>query len=214
MLQFRASEQPCQQCGPLLNGRALEYLDRGGPPLHRGVDRFESVGAQDRQDGEPTDAHAVDAAQERVHPGPVLMVHLGKLARLRQRVGLIDEEHPHGDRPAIRPACAGEVLADAIERAGEQGSHLPDSAPAPGGEAQGVKSHVCACRPRDCLTENLGELGLPGADVTREDEHRRPVPQRLDGGEDLPVDAGAPGVHEGRIQEDHGLRDETVHGLV
>lgn len=85
---------------PLLVVRALEDQDVGGAPLHCGVERAQAVGAHDDSRRQPPVAEAIDAADERVYPCPVFVVHLRGLARLRQAVGLIHQQ----DHPAARPA--------------------------------------------------------------------------------------------------------------
>ncbi len=96
----------------------LEYLDRGRPPLHCRVEGTEPVRAQDREHREPINSHPVDAAQQGIHPGPVLVMHLGEFPGLGQGIGLVDEQDTETGGDPVTSPRPGEVCGDALESAG------------------------------------------------------------------------------------------------
>ena len=79
----------------------------GGAPPHGRIERAQPVGAHD-DGGRKALALAmpVDAADERVHAGAVFVVHLRRLARLRERVGFVDQQDDAAARLAAMPTSA------------------------------------------------------------------------------------------------------------
>jgi hypothetical protein len=77
---------------PLLGIGALEHEDVRCSPTHGRVQSVQSVGAHQHHGGEPTIGESIDAADEGIDARPVLMVHLVGFTRLRQGVGLVDQQ--------------------------------------------------------------------------------------------------------------------------
>ena len=144
---------------------ALERLDSGSPAPHCGIDRVEPVSAKDGQNGKPIRPHPVDAAEQRVHAGPIFMMHLRKFTRLSQRIGLIHEQDTHRSGLTVCAAGAGKILADTLKCPGQQGGHLPDGPAAASREAEGVERHISTCFAGDRLTEDFSEFGLPHPEI-------------------------------------------------
>ena len=61
--------------------------------------------------GELLSAEGVDAADQRINPSAILVVHLGQISGLRQGVRFVDEQHdagpdvPLGVPPTLRGVC-------------------------------------------------------------------------------------------------------------
>jgi hypothetical protein len=75
----------------LLEIGALETEDASGPSADGGVYRVETVGAHDYKHRTSPFGQPIEAADQRVDPGAVFVVHLVIRATLRQGIGLIDE---------------------------------------------------------------------------------------------------------------------------
>jgi len=71
--------------------RPLEDQNIRRPALYSRIERAQAVGAHDDGRREPAIADTVNATNERIHPSAVFMVHLCGFARLRERIGFIDE---------------------------------------------------------------------------------------------------------------------------
>ena len=108
--------------------RPTEAEDVRGAPLHGRVEGVEPVRTHDDGHRQPRLGEAVDTPDERIDAGPILMVHLRRLARLRQRISFVDQEN-HG--------AAGRLAADsrelrglgigAVERRRQELGHFADA---------------------------------------------------------------------------------------
>jgi hypothetical protein len=73
----------------LLSGSALLAGHRS-PPSYGGIDCLDAIGTHDDERGDISRGQVIDASNERIHAGAILVMHLGEFARLRERVRLID----------------------------------------------------------------------------------------------------------------------------
>ncbi|MNS67823.1 hypothetical protein D3C72_1010850 [compost metagenome] len=97
----QAAEHGNQGVATLAFIGAAEGQDVGRPATDRGVEGVQSIGAHDDSGGELISREAIDAPNEGVHAGLVLMVHLGRFPRLREGVGLIHQHQYRAPGAAV-----------------------------------------------------------------------------------------------------------------
>src|SRR5690348_13844080 len=81
-----------EQQAPFLLVRTAEGQDLRRTPRDRGVERIVAVGAHDDCGRNAPVRETVDAPYERIDAADLLMLHLGSLAGLSERIRLIDQE--------------------------------------------------------------------------------------------------------------------------
>lgn len=148
------------------------------PAADRGIERFDPVRAHDDQDPQTALGRLIDATDQGVDPGAILVMHLAEGARLRHGVRFIDHEDVAG------AARLSRLCRDLPERLGDQPGHLTDSARASGLQAQPEDANVHAEAASNLVAERLGDGGLSRPDVSGEHEQRRPPLEPLGRGDD------------------------------
>ena len=133
-----------------------------------------AVGAHDDCRRHAAIGEPVDAADEGIDPADLLMLHLGRFSRLRERVGLVDEKDHRAPGPFAVLLDRGGFLDREVEGGGDQLGDLADAPLAARRQAKRQQLDLDALLACDRIGDGLGELGLSGADVAAEDDERRP----------------------------------------
>lgn len=105
--------------------RPFEHDNVRRTPEHGGINRGKPI--RTHYDGRRELAHGeiIDAADQGVDSGAVLMVHLRCFARLCQRIGLVDEQDAAGTRFSLPALRLRGLIGDLSKRRAEQSRRLP-----------------------------------------------------------------------------------------
>src|SRR5260363_416485 len=116
--------------------------------------------------------HIINAANERVYPGAIFMMHLRRLARLRKRVSFVNQEN---DGTACPAACAlqrGGRFNGVVERGRKQLRHLPNTPLTSARQAQWKQRDLDLLLARNRIADRLRQLRLPRSNVACEHNQR------------------------------------------
>jgi hypothetical protein len=129
------------------------------------------------------------------------VVHLCVLARLCERIGLVDEKND----PSARLAGGALELAGlgnrVLEGRRQQLRHFSDTTLPARRKAQREQDDVNALLPSDSVADGLGELSLARPDIPGEHDERRTAQNGLEQAVHLRVVLARPGLKPGRVDE-------------
>ena len=155
----------------------------------------------------------IDAADERVHAGPVLVMHLCVLAALSERVRLINQQdHAAGRAGAIALQLRSRLECQ-VERGRDQSCHFADLAATAGGQTKRIERNGYVFLPRDCVPDRFGELGLTRSHITRENDKRRAALDIVEQNLRIRMKSLRPGTRPRRIDQNAQHLGQTLLGL-
>ena len=181
--------------------RSSEDERRRSPSSNGRIDRAIAIGRQHHDYRESSLGEAVEAANEGVDTGAILVVHLRRFSRLSEGVRFVDEKDDGRPGPIRSSVTRTGSFPNLLECCGEELGHLADGTTPTRGKAETVKEDGYVDRTGNRVTEGLGERGLASSDVAGEQEHRRTIGERLACGNAPTVVLGAPLFEARRFEQ-------------
>ena len=145
----------------------------GSTPPHCRIECIQTVRAHDDSGRKFCIGDAVDAADEGVHAGTVFVVHLRGFARLRQRIGLIDQHDDRAAQPSRTVFQLGRLSNGMIESGRKQLRHFTDTPLSARRQAERERVMSIFFLARDGIADRLSEFGFARADIACKHDQRR-----------------------------------------
>jgi hypothetical protein len=183
-----------------LKSRAGELEHRSCAATNGGVQGVEPVGAHDGQARQFGGSHIVDASNQRIHAGPVFMVHLRQFARLRERVCFINEQ----DRRGSRLFSGGRLWAMGFQvpkGVRNQTRHFTDRAATAGAKAKGEQFHREMRHAGEAVAECRRQFRFSRSYISGENKERGAAAKQVERGEAAAMFFLAPFFEKVRTQQ-------------
>jgi hypothetical protein len=152
----------------------------------------------------------IDPSDQSVYTGAILVVHLRRFTRLRERIGFIDQEDDATPGTSASVTGLADCVTDLLERARYQPRHLTDSATPARCQAQREQLDLHLRAPSDLGAERSRERGLPRSYVACQNEQRRARYEVVQRHDPTSVVALAPTGELFRIKQQQRFLDQPI----